>query len=392
MPFAHGDFIEALTRALREATNIFVAREHWHTHRLPRHLVMNIRVIDPRKHGKVVMSGRDLAQIRREFAGQAEQSLVRLPEGPWNRSGVYHWDFAPIPEEDGITHDGRTITVFPALNDEGGSEDVSIRPFADRAKAAAAHAAGLRRLFFLHTRRECRSLIETTPGIEKLKLLHAALAAAPYVSDSRRGIVEDLAELTAHRAWDEPNATDVRTKDAFEARLNRSWLRIGLGGAEVFKLGEGILREHMALAAALREAEDRPEWGAAMLDLRVQLAYLFSTSFWTRTPWEWLRQYPRYLGSIRRRLERLGGIDGLARDTRFINEIGPWVTKLRIRVEQGTPSERSDPNLILFRWMLEEFRIALWGDAGGRQETVLPVSSRRLEEQWLKVTAHRPSE
>jgi hypothetical protein len=37
--------------------------------------------------------------------------------------------------------------------------------------------------------------------------------------------------------------------------------------------------------------------------------------------------------------------------------------------------------------MLEEWRVALWGDAGGRQETVLPVSARRIEEQWARVTA-----
>lgn len=388
MPFAKGDFLESLTRALREATNIFVAREHWHPERLPRHLIMNIRVIDPRKHGKVVMSGPDLAQIRREFAGQAEQSLVRMPEGLWNRSGVFHWDFGPMPESVAIEHDGRSITIHPSLIDEGGSEEVSIRPFANADKAAPAHAAGLRRLFFLHTRRECRSLIETMPGIEKVKLLHAGLISASYASDSGRGLVEDLAELTAHRAWDEPGAKDVRNKEAFEERLNRAWMRIGSGGAEVFALAESIVREHTAMAAVFREAEDRPEWGAAVLDLRVQLAYLFAGGFWTRTPWEWLRQYPRYLGAARRRLDRLGGLDGVSRDTRLLHEIAPWVTKLRVRVEQGTPSERADPQLVLYRWMLEEWRIALWGDAGGRQETVVPVSVRRTEEQWARVTAN----
>ena len=80
-------------------------------------------------------------------------------------------------------------------------------------------------------------------------------------------------------------------------------------------------------------------------------------------------------------------LDGVSRDTRLLNEIAPWITKLRIRVEQGTPSERSDPNLVLYRWMLEEWRIALWGDSRGQQETVLPVSMRRVEEQWARVTA-----
>jgi hypothetical protein len=88
---------------------------------------------------------------------------------------------------------------------------------------------------------------------------------------------------------------------------------------------------------------------------------------------------------VRRRMEKLGAADGIARDTRAINEMAPWVLKLRVRVEQGTPSQRGDPELIRYRWMLEEWRVALWGGAGGRQETVLPVSAKRVEEQWKKV-------
>ncbi len=392
MKFARGDFVESLTSALREMTTIFVAREHWPPltpDRLPKHLVMNIRVVDAR--GKVVMASRDLGVIRREFVGQAEQSLVRLPHGPFNRSGVFHWDFGELPLSAEILHGGRVFTVYPALSDEGAAEDVAIRPFVSAEKARAAHAAGLRRLFYLHTRRECRSLIQTMPGIEKSLLLEKALASAAYVGKSGKPFAEELSELTGHRAWEsvrmDAASVDVRTKEQFEKRLNAAWTRIGSSGAEVFALAECILREHMGMAGPLEAMVTRPELGAAMLDLRVQLAYLFSGGFWLRTPYEWLREYPRYLAAIRRRLDRLGGMgggDGITRDTRLINEIAPWVHKLRVRVEQGTPSQRADPELVKYRWMLEEWRIALWGGEGGRQETVVPVSARRVEEQWEK--------
>ena len=181
------------------------------------------------------------------------------------------------------------------------------------------------------------------------------------------------------------DTSDVRTKEQFEKRLNAAWTRIGSSGAEVFALAERILREHMGMVAPLETMGTRPEFSAAMLDLRVQLAYLFSGGFWLRTPYEWLREYPRYLAAIRRRLEKLGGADGITRDTRLINEIAPWVHKLRVRVEQGTPSQRADPELVKYRWMLEEWRVALWGGEGGRQETVVPVSTRRVEEQWEKI-------
>jgi ATP-dependent helicase HrpA len=385
MRFGHGEFVESLTGALREMTGVFVAREHWHPERLPRHLVMNIRVMDARRPGRVVMSGRDLGKIRREFAGQAEQSVIRLPEGPWNRSGVFVWDFGALPEAVTIEHDARPITIFPALNDEGGAEDVAIRPFASAARALQAHEAGLRRLFYLHTRRECRSLIQTMPGIERLTLLSRSLGAG----DGPGGIVESLAELTAHRAWDGAGArgAEVRTREAFETKLNAAWVRIGSSGAEVFSLAEAILRIHAELAPALERAHEEEALAPALLDIRVQMAYLFPdpVRFWTRTPWEWLRQFPRYLAVVQRRLARLHAPDGVARDTRLIHEIEPWLVKLRIRVEQGTPSQRAEAELVLFRWMLEEYRVSLWG---ANQETIVPVSPKRLEQQWERVVAN----
>src|SRR5207247_2960614 len=117
-------------------------------------------------------------------------------------------------------------------------------------------------------------------------------------------------------------------------QLNAAWTRIGTSGVEVFALAEAILAEHAALATLLQDAEQRPELGAALRDIRVQLAYLFGEKFWTRTPWEWLCQYPRYLGVVRRRLDRLGSADGVQRDTRLINELAAHLARLRIRVEQ----------------------------------------------------------
>ncbi|HVU65246.1 MAG TPA: DUF3418 domain-containing protein, partial [Phycisphaerales bacterium] len=84
-------------------------------------------------------------------------------------------------------------------------------------------------------------------------------------------------------------------------------------------------------------------------------------------------------------LARLHSPDGVARDTRLIHEIEPWLVKLRIRVEQGTPSQRAEAELVLFRWMLEEYRVSLWG---ANQETIVPVSPKRLEQQWERVVAN----
>ncbi|MBY0263235.1 MAG: DUF3418 domain-containing protein, partial [Phycisphaerales bacterium] len=53
-------------------------------------------------------------------------------------------------------------------------------------------------------------------------------------------------------------------------------------------------------------------------------------------------------------------------------------------VEQGTPEMRADPELMAFRWMVEEYRVALFG---ADQRTMVVVSPKRLAQQWEKVTA-----
>jgi ATP-dependent helicase HrpA len=358
---------------------------------------MNIRVTD--RTGKPVMTSRDLAEIRRELMGQTETTLLKLPEGRWNRAGIMQWEdgpegFDPLPESVETRLEGRTVTLFPALHDErvaGVRDEVAIRLFTTREKAAAAHEHGVRALFWIATRRECRSLIDTMPGVEKLRLNARAMKPAGEPAT----LVEQLAELTAHRAWESAGSGSkepIRSRAAFERALNERWTKIGASGTEVFALAEAMIAAYRPLAAYLDEpGAARPEWAGAFLDIRVQMAYLFASpppvgSFWTRTPYQWLREYPRYLNAVRRRIEKLALPDshggGVARDTRLLNEFTPLWNQLRIRAEQGGPTERSDPNLIQYRWMLEEYRVVLWG---GDQRTILPVSAKRLAEQWAKV-------
>ena len=41
-----------------------------------------------------------------------------------------------------------------------------------------------------------------------------------------------------------------------------------------------------------------------------------------------------------------------------------------------------DPQLVLYRWMLEEYRVSLWAQQLG---TKVPVSDKRLNKQWSQV-------
>ena len=52
------------------------------------------------------------------------------------------------------------------------------------------------------------------------------------------------------------------------------------------------------------------------------------------------------------------------------------------RLEEDVRRERQDPELIRFRWLLEELRVSQFAQ---ELKTVIPVSVKRLEEQWERM-------
>jgi ATP-dependent helicase HrpA len=391
MTFADGDLLDALTRALREVSGVFVERQYWKPDVLPDYLKMNIRVLGPR-NGKdeVLLMGRDLGQIRRVLTGNERQTALRIPTGEYHRPGVLLWDFGALPERIRMKLDDRDTELCPALVDERDRESASLRLFLTQSESLAAHALGLRKLFAVQTRRECRSLISTMPGVESLRLL----GRVHEQTREPERFIDDLGELTAFVAWSKAAAESkrdlsmIRTREAFDAAAEAAWTHIGASGLEVFDLAKSILTLFAQVESALTAASKKPEFAAAIQDIRTQLIYLFVPSFLTQTPWPHLKQFPRYLTAILRRLDKISIPDSLgggpSRDNRLLNDLAPHWLKLRIRVEQGTPQQRADPELVLYRWMIEEYRVALFG---ADQRTLITVSAKRLEQQWAKVVA-----
>jgi len=95
------------------------------------------------------------------------------------------------------------------------------------------------------------------------------------------------------------------------------------------------------------------------------------------TPWERLKEFPRYLQAIEQRLEKLGRDS--SRDGQLVAEIAPLETRYRVKVkaERGLKPPGTDE----FRWMLEEFRVSLFAQ---QLKTRAPVSARRLEDAWVE--------
>jgi ATP-dependent helicase HrpA len=115
----------------------------------------------------------------------------------------------------------------------------------------------------------------------------------------------------------------------------------------------------------------------AAADIRAQLAWLTPAGFLLTTPWERLKEFPRYLQALELRIEKLGRDP--RRDAQLAAEIAPLETRYRDRVktERGLKPPGEDE----FRWLLEELRVSLFAQ---QLKTRVPVSARRLEDAWAE--------
>ena len=238
-----------------------------------------------------------------------------------------------------------------------------------------------------------------------------------------------LADLLAARAWSD-DVELPRTKTAFEAALNAARQRIGLAVQDLAGVIGPWFDAYREARAALDAATNLPspsgrgargegghlpsppgrgaggeggsrvvwgklalptsssllpgvtfKWQYAIDDIRDQFARLAGSRCLSTTPWTWLRHCPRYFRAIRARLDALTG-GGLAKDRERFDEFLPhWRLYLDLIERRGTQCE-GDPELVLYRWMLEEYRVSLFAQKLG---TSNPVSPKRLQQQWAKV-------
>jgi ATP-dependent helicase HrpA len=126
--------------------------------------------------------------------------------------------------------------------------------------------------------------------------------------------------------------------------------------------------------------EQASVWVEALTDIRNQLTQMIYPGFLNQTPPEWLPHLPRYLKAIAMRLNKLRQAPD--KDRQRCGDIMRLWENCKQQLERNTERERHDPDLIRFRWLLEELRVSQFAQ---ELKTVTPVSVKRLEEQWKRL-------
>jgi ATP-dependent helicase HrpA len=392
-PFAQGDLIDVLLKAVRERTQIAVQRNDFKLETLAPHMWMNFRVVD--EHGRQLGAGRNLAALKAELGVQARsafqalaalkmpaannaspppslvgaklrgepdarvQDMDTVPAAPAAR--YTDWTFGELPELMEVRKAGQTLVGFPALIDK--QTGVEIEVFDEPDVAAAKHRAGLRRLIALQLKEPLKYLEKNIPDLPRMATQYIALGSAEDLREQIVAVALDRAFLA------DPLPTDAA---AFQARLEAGRGRLTLIAQEVARAAAAVLQEH---ANALRKLKDSKAPKEVADDIGAQLQRLVGKRFMTATPWAALAHLPRYLRAVVMRLDKLRADPG--RDAQRLAELRPleqrWLRRMAER--RGTVDARLDE----IGWLLEELRVSLFAQ---ELRTPQPVSVKRLEKVW----------
>ncbi len=374
---------EALAARIQRVASQPVTAADFDLERVPAHLGMSFRIVDPR--GRTLGSGRDLRDLQQRFADAAQGAVARSlqraqPEaarvaaagsdaasapGFAAREGLTDWPGESLPEVVDTRVGGGVVRGYPALVDAG--QSVSLQVQTTPEAAVTATRAGVRRLLLLSSASPESYVLEHLTAAEKL-----ALAASPYAS--ARALIEDCRVAVADSVIDRFVAPGgaVRTRAVFEQLriVYASEVVDALFGA--VSLVARILTAHRDVERGMKQLNALTLL-AALGDLRAQLSGLVFPGFVAQAGLARLAHYPRYLAAARARTEALNENPG--RDRQRLTEFERASAAYAEAGGSIPPAPGAALPLVRARWMLEEYRVSLFAQQLGTAE---PVSLQRI--------------
>ena len=356
---------QSLAHELKRQTAEALPEEAWVTAErgLEDFYRLNIQVLD--ENGKLLDQGRDLAVLQARYRDRVQQELASAGDG-FERTGVTQWDFGELPETHQIDQGGLKVRAYPALI--AGKDSVDLKLLDNPEEAQRLTRAGICRLAILHLPEPVKYLRK-----ELLKGKELGLSAADL--GRREELADDILMAAVRECfWADENWP--RTQAEFLAALSQREALVAVA-QEIADLLLKVLAQLVPLRKTIKQQKNLA-LALAVADINRQLNGLFFRGFLFVTPLEWLRQYGRYLKGVELRLEK-AALDP-NRDRRQMAELQeaeePFQAEL---ARHDALFVAGDPELLQYRWMLEEFRISLFAQT---LKTLMPVSIKRLRKFW----------
>jgi len=374
LSFGEGDFYQRLSAAVEAVAGVRVPPEQWSREQLQDHLRMRFQVVDAQ--GRLVGAGRSLEAFQSTPEAPGRDPVWEKARKTWEKEGITAWDFGDPPPSIELQRDelGVARCAFPGLVDEG--ESAALRLFEDPAEAARVTRDGLLKLYRLvfasplnHLRRDW----SFPKNLEPMTFFMGPLKEAN--EQLRDWLLREIFDLRESQAPD---------RARFEETVKRLQGRLAAQGLpyleSVFRVVEERHRTRMRLERFKEMAASNPGAVRRLEVVGREVDRLVPARFLRSYRSEAMKQLPRYLEALRVRGER--AYTAPEKDRLKEEQLHPHLERLEAaekKVAAGSPAENAGSFLEEFRWMVEEFKIALFAP---EIKTLYPVSTRRLEKKW----------
>ena len=367
--FAEGSLPLSLGRELTRMTGARVSDEAWaeSAAQLDGHLRMNLEVVD--NQGKLLGEGRDLAVLTARFT-EATQAGLALPITAKSQQPVEAKVFSEVAAKTQQQVAGLSMTVYPALVEDAGV--VKEGRFPTQAEAQFQHRRALQRLLLQQLAEPAKFLRNKLPGLTELALLYRDMGRID-------ALVEDILLASLDSCILDGEASLPRDGAGLAALAERKRGEWTAHAERLAKLTLETLTLWHGLQKRFKGKIDLAQ-AMALNDIKLQLGNLVYPGFVRETPAQWLKELPRYLKAIEQRLDKIGS--QVQRDRVWSGELAGYWQQYQARLGKHSQEGKRDTHLLLYRWLLEEYRVSLFAQQLG---TKLPVSDKRLSKQWSSV-------
>jgi len=356
---------------------------------VPQHLTMNFKIID--NEGHELDSNRNLSILKQTWAEKALGQLDNDIDHSIERHGLVSWDFETLPEQLEIKRHGMTIILYPALQDSSDNENysVAIKLFDQPSEARDNHIHGVIRLLKMTLSQQLKQLQKQIPGIDQ-----CCLFFAPYGNchDLKQDMVnaillntlQSMIQDTSGNAANPIQLNKIRDKSCFEKIQQIVQSSLENNKQEIAQAAHNALQAAHQLHKQLKRANIPFNLVNTITDIKQQQSHLIYKGFLTQTPLIWLKRLPRYFKGMINRLEKAP--HDYRRDGLNQAQLKPLWARYKTFVQSDNISNQQAeqlnfilPQLVEYRWLIEELRISIFAQA---LKTSQPVSVKRLDKKW----------
>jgi ATP-dependent helicase HrpA len=329
---------------------------------LPKHLRPTFRIVGT--DGRELATGKDLgalaAQVRAESA-----AIVATVDTGLEQRGLRSWSFGELPRTVERQVDGRLLTAYPALRDDGDS--VGIVACTSAAEQATTMWAGTRRLVRLAMAAPARQVDGLLDGQTRAAMARSTVQSkVDWYNDVIGCALDHLIAQAGGPVWDAAAFDRLvePVRDGFHDTL-----------AQVAASAAGLIARHTAIRRRSDELVAAP-LAPAIADVRQHLDRLVYRGVLTGVGFSRLADLDRYLRAIERRLAVLP--DRPQRDAELMARCRGVEAEYDDLAATVSPSAELES----LAWALEELRVSSFAQ---QLRTPAPVSEQRIRKEIQRI-------